>query len=77
MREITLTELAVKLQNPEELLSPIEASVFLRCSRFHLANLRVRGEGPKYVKLGGRIYYRPKDLKKYIEESVVDPYEAS
>lgn len=74
---MSLTDLAKKFQDPDSLLKPAEAGVYLQCSKFYLANLRSRGEGPPYVKLGARVFYRPKDLKKYVDESVINPNEAS
>lgn len=73
----SLADIAIKMQNPEELLTPEEAALFLRTTKWSLAAYRQKNMGPKYVKMGGRVYYRPKDLKKFIEESIVDPNETN
>ncbi len=35
-----------------------------------LANWRVRGYGPAFVKVGHRVAYRPQDLQRFIEQNV-------
>ena len=37
-----------------------------------LANMRVEGRGPAYLKLGGRIVYRLDDIETYEEHALVD-----
>ena len=73
--QVNLTLLARKLSEPDSLLTPAEAAVYLKCTEQHLSNLRCKGEGPKYVQRTprARVFYRPKDLKKFIEESTIDP----
>ncbi|MFG1204407.1 helix-turn-helix domain-containing protein [Xanthobacter aminoxidans] len=55
------------------LMSDREAAAFLKMSPVTLNTWRCRGRGPKYVKLGGRVFYRPDDLEAFIRSSVVDP----
>lgn len=33
--------------------------------------------GPKYVKIGGRVFYRQTDLDEFIAASVIDPKQAA
>ncbi len=53
---------------PKEYLTPDEAAAWLSVTRKHLENLRVRGEGPRYVKWGQRIVrYHINDLRKFMK----------
>ncbi len=38
-----------------------------------LANLRSRGEGPPYIKLGSRVLYRREDIEAYEAANIVAP----
>ena len=38
-----------------------------------LALWRCKGRGPKYVKLGSRVFYRGGDLNEFIESRLVEP----
>lgn len=53
-----------------ELLRPEEAAKFLRLSASTLARWRCTGNGPRFIKLGGSILYRPEDLQAFIEQRV-------
>lgn len=35
-----------------------------------LAQERYRGQGPKFVKMGARVYYLPEHIKEYMEANV-------
>lgn len=48
-----------------------EAAAALGVSRQTLSNWRSLGIGPTYVKLGGRVGYRPADLQKFADKNVV------
>ena len=52
------------------LLTPAELSQRLRISEHTLANWRAVGQGPPYVKLGGKIRYRDFDVDEWIESLV-------
>jgi hypothetical protein len=54
----------------EPLLSTAEAAKIVRKSQQTLCNYRVMGIGPKFVKLGHHIAYRPSDLREYISSNV-------
>ena len=54
----------------QSLLDEQEAAALLRLSVKTLQRRRVRGNGPSYVKLGGRVFYRESDLEAHIAESV-------
>lgn len=49
------------------LLSTAEVAEHLGLSEGHLVNLRLRGGGPRFVKLGWKVAYDPSDLTAWIE----------
>ena len=51
-------------------LVPDEAARALCVTVKTLANWRVRGYGPAFVKVGHRVAYRPQDLGQFIEQNV-------
>ena len=51
---------------PERLLTPKEAAAFLRLSVSWLAKVRMRGDGPVYVKPGRAVRYRESDLLSWL-----------
>ncbi|MFY0690772.1 MAG: helix-turn-helix domain-containing protein [Paracoccaceae bacterium] len=56
------------------LLNPAEASGYLKVSTSKLAKLRMvlhRGDGPTFIKIGGTVLYRRKDLEKWLEDHTV------
>lgn len=50
----------------ETLLSPKEAATFLGVSISWLAKARLRGEGPRFVKIGHAVRYSLSYLRDYI-----------
>jgi hypothetical protein len=57
----------------DELMTPVALSERWGVSVGHLANLRSEGRGPTWLKIGGRIAYRVRDVAAYEEASVVSP----
>lgn len=60
------------------LLSPLgldtkAAAATLGISTTWLEQLRCAGRGPKWVKLGRAVRYRPEDLAAWLEENLVKP----
>lgn len=47
-----------------------EAAEFLRCSPRTLQHWRQVGGGPRYVKVGRRVLYRPVDLVEFLSQRV-------
>ena len=47
-----------------------EAADYYDVSEKTMDGWRVRGVGPRYVKLGGRVFYRQEDLDAHIEASL-------
>jgi hypothetical protein len=61
----------------EPLTEPLEdehkAAEFLDHGVQTLRNWRSKGCGPRYVKIGRSVRYRPEDLRKFINDRVIDP----
>jgi hypothetical protein len=55
----------------EALISQNEAAKILRLSVRTLERYRIVGGGPRYVKLGRRIVYRPGDLDAWVASNTV------
>lgn len=54
----------------DEYLNPDEASALARVSKHHLAQLRFKGEGPKFLKPTPRtVLYRRSDIIAWLEAS--------
>jgi Helix-turn-helix domain len=54
------------LDEPKRLFDPQEASGYLRIAKQTLARWRCYGLGPRFVRIGGRIFYDPVDLDAFI-----------
>ena len=52
-------------------ISTLEAAEYLATTRGVLANLRLKGEGPSYVKLRRRVLYDLHDLEAWLESHKV------
>lgn len=48
------------------LLTSAEVAEFLRTSTGQLANLRMRGEGPPYLKFNRRVLYSKESLEEWL-----------
>ena len=42
-------------------------------TRGTMSQWRHRGEGPRYVRLGGRVLYRGIDVNAWLDERIVEP----
>ena len=60
-------------ESTRNLKSPVEAAARLRRSAATLRNWRWRGEGPAFVKFGGRVHYTDEALDRFIREHEVNP----
>ena len=59
----------IETENPDQLLTEKEAAELICYSRRALQNWRVRGGGPKYVKVSARsIRYQRRDVLDWIDE---------
>lgn len=52
--------------NPDELLTTEEAARELRLKRTTLEHKRMRGDGPPFVKLGRKVFYRRSALVGWV-----------
>ena len=71
--ERTLGPLAVSVQEIEELkrkvnLTPEEVERVYGLNAATLANKRAKGQGPRYIKDGGKVLYSQKEIQKYLNE---------
>ena len=58
----------------ERLLNDKEAAAWLQVSTQTLANMRCRGEGPAYVKVGGKLVrYLLEDLEEFARGHRITP----
>jgi predicted site-specific integrase-resolvase len=55
----------------DPVLSPAEAAELLRVEPRTLETWRYRGQGPTYVKIGGRVWYPKHELEAYIDAQKV------
>lgn len=51
-----------------ELLTTREAARVLKTRPSCLENWRWKGQGPRYIKVGRMVRYRPEDLASWVEE---------
>jgi len=58
-------------QPPARMNGPTAAK-YLGLSKSTLDKMRVDGRGPRYLKIGGRVFYRLTDLDAYIEAAVIE-----
>ena len=52
-----------------DLMTTAEAATYVGLSRRTLERYRVTGEGPTYLKNGGRVFYRQADLDQWLENN--------
>ncbi len=50
-----------------EVMNTAEAAKYVRLGKPTLERVRISGEGPAYVKLGGSVRYRRCDLDEWLE----------
>ena len=52
--------------NPENWLTALEAAKLLKCKAGTLANKRVKGEGPAFIKYDGRVFYHKDVIAQHL-----------
>lgn len=62
----------LQISSPK-LLSRKAAAAYLGVSLPTLARWAAQRRGPRYIRLAGRVRYRPSDLDAFINEVVVEP----
>lgn len=50
-----------------------DTALAIIATRGTLSQWRHRGEGPRYVRLGGRVLYRGRDLNDFLDSRIVEP----
>ena len=63
----------VPLRTNERALSETEVAERLGVSPFTVRAWRHRGHGPRFLKMGRAVRYRPEDIDAYKEMALVDP----
>ena len=53
-------------------LTDIEVATRLGVSRFTLRAWRLKGHGPKFLKMGRAVRYRPEDVDEYERQALVE-----
>jgi excisionase family DNA binding protein len=56
----------------EDLMRTKEASEYVGLGQSTLERFRIKGNGPKYCKLGGAVRYRRADLDTWLEASLIN-----
>ncbi len=64
---------ALAFDNPDLLYRPKDVAEYRHVSETALAQERWRGAGPRYLKLGKRVFYRAGDLKAWIDSNTIEP----
>jgi predicted DNA-binding transcriptional regulator AlpA len=57
----------------DRLLSTVEAAELLGMNRSWLDHARIDGRGPRYIRIGRIVKYRPRDLHDFIEQNATAP----
>jgi hypothetical protein len=53
--------------HPNELGTPPEVAKVLHCTESGLAQMRYKGTGPKFIKVGHKVLYRWTDVRAYLD----------
>lgn len=54
-------------------LTDIEVATRLGVSRFTVRSWRLKGIGPRFLKMGRAVRYRPEDVREYEQRVLVNP----
>lgn len=63
----------LKQRFADDIASPKQVAEALQLSEEALKQLRYRRRGPRYVKVGSRVYYRWSDVQAYFDKHGVEP----
>lgn len=66
MRKDYKTQIAEAANRHEPLFKPEQAGNYLGFTEGWLAKLRMKGDGPKFIKLGRKVRYARSDLDQWI-----------
>ena len=56
----------------EELLQTPEAAAAMHVSPFWLHKERSQGRGPRFIRIGRKVFYRRSDLRSYLDGCAVE-----
>ena len=59
--------------DPDRYYKTDDPALAVIATRGTMSQWRHRGEGPRYVRLGGRVLYRGIDLNAWLDERIVEP----
>lgn len=59
-------------QYQSDRLNTSEAAAYLRISASKLHKDRADGKGPRFIRLGTKIFYRTADLDEYVASAIVE-----
>jgi excisionase family DNA binding protein len=54
-------------------LTDIEVAARLGVSRFTVRSWRLKGVGPRFLKMGRAVRYRPEDVEAYVQQTLIAP----
>jgi predicted DNA-binding transcriptional regulator AlpA len=54
-------------------LTDIQVAARLGVSRFTVRSWRLKGVGPRFLKMGRAVRYRPEDVQEYEQQVIVNP----
>ena len=63
--------------NGKSTLTDIEVATRLGVSRFTVRSWRLKGVGPRFLKMGRAVRYRPQDVDDYERQALVETQAAS
>jgi excisionase family DNA binding protein len=77
---MTRLEAAAGVRSDDSLIGPsgkmtltdVEVATRLGVSRFTLRSWRIKGHGPKFLKMGRAVRYRPDDVDEYERQALVE-----
>jgi excisionase family DNA binding protein len=58
-------------------LTDVEVAARLGVSRFTVRSWRLKGTGPRFLKMGRAVRYRPEDVDEYERQALVDTHDHS
>jgi hypothetical protein len=61
------------MKNPEYLMTDVQVEAEYGIDAGSLRNMRWRGDGPPFIKMGRSCRYRVRDLEAYFESCLVEP----
>ena len=60
-----------RLERPDDTALPCDVAPVLHTTEGGLAQMRYRGNGPKFIKVGGRVLYRWSDINAYLDANTM------